>query len=130
MSGWDFYPEPETGSSLNLCDDIVAFSPLLSSLCLSHSHSLPVFPLLIPSLSRLDSRTSIMSLPSICSQFEPYFALPDEKLHALVKQFRAEMEGGLNEYGHAVAMVPSFVTGVPDGSEQGYVRVLLRAWSC
>ena len=69
----------------------------------------------------------IMSLPSECSHFEPYFVLPDEKLHALVKQFRKEMEGGLNEYGKAVAMVPSFVTGVPDGTEQGYVSTRGRS---
>jgi hypothetical protein len=60
-----------------------------------------------------------MSLPSQCADFEPYFKLSDEKLHEIVAQFRKEMEGGLAEYGQDVAMVPSFVTGVPDGSEQG-----------
>lgn len=60
-----------------------------------------------------------MPLPSQCSSFEPYFVLDDDKLHAILKQFRKEMEAGLDQYGQDVAMVPSFVTGVPDGSEQG-----------
>ena len=60
-----------------------------------------------------------MCLPDICTQFEPSFLLPPARLHALVKQFRDELEGGLNEYGKDVAMVPSFVMGVPDGSEEG-----------
>jgi len=104
-----FYPECSS-----LCDDIVVLSSL-SFLLIRFSFALlprpcPISPPPPP---------YTMSLPSICSHFEPYFALSNEKLHALVKQFRAEMEGGLNEYGKAVAMVPSFVTGVPDGSEQG-----------
>lgn len=65
-----------------------------------------------------------MTLPSQCATFDPYFKLSDDKLHEIVAQFRKEMEGGLAEYGHDVAMVPSFVTGVPDGSEQGLVHLL------
>ncbi len=61
-----------------------------------------------------------MGLPDICKHFEPYFLLAEDRLHALVKQFRTELEAGLSEYGHDVAMVPSFVMGVPDGSEQGW----------
>jgi hexokinase len=60
-----------------------------------------------------------MTLPEECSAFEPYFKLDDAKLNAILKQFRKEMEGGLNEYGQDMAMVPSFVTGVPDGTEEG-----------
>lgn len=60
-----------------------------------------------------------MGLPDICNQFERFFILPEDRLHALVKRFREELEGGLNEYGKDVAMVPSFVMGVPDGSEEG-----------
>ena len=59
------------------------------------------------------------TLPDMCSTFEPYFVLTDDKLRDIVGQFRKEMEGGLAEYGKDVAMVPSFVTGVPDGSERG-----------
>lgn len=60
-----------------------------------------------------------MGLPDVCKTFEPYFILNDETLHDIVKHFRKELEGGLAEYGKDVAMVPSFVTGVPDGTEQG-----------
>jgi hexokinase len=60
-----------------------------------------------------------MPLPAACAQFEPFFVLSDEKLQAIVAQFRKEMEAGLAEYGHDMAMVPSFVTGVPDGNEEG-----------
>ncbi|WRT67179.1 uncharacterized protein IL334_004145 [Kwoniella shivajii] len=60
-----------------------------------------------------------MPLPPICTTFEPYFLLSDEKLKDIVTHFKDEMLGGLGEYGKDVAMVPSFVTGVPDGTEEG-----------
>jgi len=60
-----------------------------------------------------------MPLPKECEAFEPYFNLSDDKLRQILARFREEMEAGLAEYGQDVAMVPSFVTGVPDGSEQG-----------
>lgn len=60
-----------------------------------------------------------MTLPDLCSTYEPYFVLSDEKLRAILDRFLVEMREGLEEYGHDVAMVPSFVTGVPDGSEEG-----------
>lgn len=65
------------------------------------------------------AHTLDMPLPDACSNFEPYFVLDDARLKDVLKQFRKEMEGGLAEYGKDVAMVPSFVTGVPDGTEQG-----------
>jgi hexokinase len=60
-----------------------------------------------------------MPLPDITKTFDPYFALSDEQLHAIVERFRKEFDEGLAEYGKDTAMVPSFVTGVPDGSEKG-----------
>jgi hexokinase len=60
-----------------------------------------------------------MPLPDLCSSFEPAFFLKDQKLHDIVEQFKSEMKGGLEEYGKDMAMVPSFVTGVPDGTEEG-----------
>ncbi|WVR05189.1 hypothetical protein IAU60_002201 [Kwoniella sp. DSM 27419] len=60
-----------------------------------------------------------MPIPAICTSFEPYFDLSDEKLAEIVDRFRKELEEGLSAYGKDVAMVPSFVTGVPDGSEEG-----------
>jgi hexokinase len=60
-----------------------------------------------------------MTLPELCATYEPFFALSDEKLKAILDRFLVEMREGLEEYGKDVAMVPSFVTGVPDGSEEG-----------
>ena len=62
-----------------------------------------------------------MTLPDLCSTFEPAFFLKDQKLKDIVEQFKKEMKEGLEDYGKDMAMVPSFVTGVPDGSEQGCV---------
>lgn len=60
-----------------------------------------------------------MTLPEVCKQFEPYFILDDVKLVDIVKHFRKEMEEGLANYGKDMAMIPTFVTGVPDGTEEG-----------
>jgi hexokinase len=60
-----------------------------------------------------------MPLPELCSTFEPFFFLKDQKLHDVVERFQTEMKEGLHEYGKDMAMVPSFVTGVPDGTEEG-----------
>jgi hexokinase len=62
-----------------------------------------------------------MTLPDLCSTFEPAFFLKDQKLKDIVEQFKKEMKEGLEDYGKDMAMVPSFVTGVPDGSEEGFV---------
>jgi predicted DNA-binding ArsR family transcriptional regulator len=62
-----------------------------------------------------------MTLPDLCSTFEPAFFLKDQKLKDIVEQFKKEMKEGLEDYGKDMAMVPSFVTGVPDGSEEGCV---------
>lgn len=67
----------------------------------------------------------MMNFSDICKQIEPYFALNDEKLIDIVKHFRKEMEEGLADYGKDMAMIPTFVTGVPDGTEEGWVSVLL-----
>lgn len=60
-----------------------------------------------------------MTLPEVCKQFEPVFILDDAKLVDIVKHFRKEMEEGLANYGKDMAMIPTFVTGVPDGTEEG-----------
>lgn len=60
-----------------------------------------------------------MPLPDITKTFNPYFHLTHEHLGRIVSQFRTEFEDGLTHYGKDTAMVPSFVTGVPDGSEKG-----------
>jgi hexokinase len=60
-----------------------------------------------------------MSIPESLKPFESYFHLSDTHLQSIVDQFRTEFQEGLANYGKDTAMVPSFVTGVPDGSEQG-----------
>lgn len=65
-----------------------------------------------------------MTLPEVCKQFEPYFILDDAKLVDIVKHFRKEMEEGLANYGKDMAMIPTFVTGVPDGTEEGVFLAL------
>lgn len=47
------------------------------------------------------------------------FQLSTEKLLNLVKAFLDEFQEGLKNYGHPMAMIPTFITGVPDGSEKG-----------
>ncbi|TYJ57207.1 hypothetical protein B9479_002122 [Cryptococcus floricola] len=63
-----------------------------------------------------------MSTPAfadIAKQVEPYFHLTEDRLRTITKFFIMEMEEGLANYGKDVAMIPAFVTGVPDGTEQG-----------
>ncbi|GLB33467.1 putative hexokinase family protein [Lyophyllum shimeji] len=47
------------------------------------------------------------------------FHLTPERLFELTKSFLHEFSIGLREYGHPMAMIPTFVTGVPNGSETG-----------
>ncbi|TDL29783.1 hypothetical protein BD410DRAFT_780272 [Rickenella mellea] len=54
-------------------------------------------------------------LESISKQFH----LPDERLHAITNQFVKDFALGLGEYAKPMAMIPTFVTGVPDGTEKG-----------
>ncbi|BEI99192.1 hypothetical protein CcaverHIS631_0402350 [Cutaneotrichosporon cavernicola] len=58
-------------------------------------------------------------LPDICKDIEPNFLLCDSALEHIVTHFRRELQAGLEQRGEDVAMIPSFVPGVPDGSEQG-----------
>ncbi|KAL5527545.1 hypothetical protein ACEPAG_6346 [Sanghuangporus baumii] len=47
------------------------------------------------------------------------FILSDEKLLAITQRFLDDFDAGLSEYGKSMAMIPSFVTGVPNGTENG-----------
>ncbi|KJA14087.1 hypothetical protein HYPSUDRAFT_209000 [Hypholoma sublateritium FD-334 SS-4] len=47
------------------------------------------------------------------------FSLNETTLVDLTKAFLAEFKVGLDNYGKRMAMIPSFVTGVPDGTETG-----------
>jgi hexokinase len=50
------------------------------------------------------------------------FDLSQDKLRAITSQFVADFALGLGEYKHAMAMIPTFVTDVPNGTEVGWVR--------
>jgi len=51
----------------------------------------------------------------------PSFHLSDEKLNEITKRFLEEFAMGITAYNHPMAMIPTFVTGTPDGSEKGLV---------
>lgn len=80
-------------------------------------HCLPFFHHTSPLASR--QSFSNMPLPDLCATYEPFFEIKDDKLKDIMNRFQTEMEEGLADYGKDMAMVPSFVTGVPDGSEEG-----------
>ncbi|EIW82474.1 hexokinase [Coniophora puteana RWD-64-598 SS2] len=48
-----------------------------------------------------------------------HFTLHDHQLHAITKTFLSEVSDGLSKYGHPMAMIPTYVKGVPNGSETG-----------
>ncbi|KAF8631138.1 hypothetical protein AX15_002484 [Amanita polypyramis BW_CC] len=54
-------------------------------------------------------------LDDIDRQFRPSI----DTLVQLAKEFLAEFRLGLENYGQPMAMIPTFVTGVPDGTEKG-----------
>jgi len=55
----------------------------------------------------------------VLSKIENEFALNDAKLHAILDRFVVDFETGLSKYGEGMAMVPTYVTGVPTGKETG-----------
>ncbi|KZO93239.1 hypothetical protein CALVIDRAFT_546729 [Calocera viscosa TUFC12733] len=52
-------------------------------------------------------------------RIERQFYLDDDQLRAILAQFLKEFELGLSKYGESPAMVPTYVTHLPDGSERG-----------
>ncbi|KAF8826419.1 hypothetical protein HHX47_DHR5000019 [Lentinula edodes] len=78
----------------------------------------------MPSLSSTPSTTfsSLYLHPtpqSILTSLDAQFTLPPALLTDLTHAFLREINLGLKGYGEDMAMVPSFITGVPDGSETG-----------
>ncbi len=58
---------------------------------------------------------TLRTLDKIGAQFE----LDDGKLHEILNHFVEGFDYGLAHYGHPLAMIPTFVTGVPSGQEVG-----------
>nr|ANA96268.1 hexokinase [Auricularia auricula-judae] len=49
----------------------------------------------------------------------PGFKLTDDKLREITRTFLKDFELGLSKYGEPMAMIPTYVTGVPNGKEVG-----------
>lgn len=62
---------------------------------------------------------SSSTLSSALSALEAEFSLDASALHALSAHFIKAMDYGLAHEGADMAMIPSYVTGVPDGTERG-----------
>ncbi|KAJ3506221.1 hypothetical protein NLJ89_g6991 [Agrocybe chaxingu] len=69
----------------------------------------------MPSLSTFQYE----SAQAVFDLLERQFSLTDDFLIELTKAFLEEFKVGLSSYNHAMAMIPTFVTGVPDGTETG-----------
>jgi len=52
-------------------------------------------------------------------ELEHGFVINDELLDKILDQFVKDFDVGLSKYGEGMAMVPTFVTGVPHGKETG-----------
>ncbi|CEH14533.1 probable glucokinase [Ceraceosorus bombacis] len=64
------------------------------------------------------------SLSSALASIEEQFDLSPIKLQGILDRFRERMVYGLQTHGAAMAMIPSYVTGTPDGSEKGVYLAL------
>lgn len=71
-------------------------------------------------LSHCPQRVQI-ELDALAQQFE----LSQDKLRAITSQFIADFALGLGAYSHPMAMIPTFVTDVPNGTEVGWVCLCL-----
>jgi hexokinase len=65
-------------------------------------------------------------LDSIDKQFE----LTDEKLKEITAHFVKMYQVGLKHSHEPMAMIPTYVTGVPDGSEIGCVTTFRPSFAC
>ncbi|KAH7916718.1 hypothetical protein BJ138DRAFT_1052069 [Hygrophoropsis aurantiaca] len=55
----------------------------------------------------------------ILQTLEQQFTVDDQTLHNITTQFLREVADGLSEYGRPMAMIPTYVKAVPDGTETG-----------
>ncbi|KAI0771537.1 hexokinase [Trametes elegans] len=63
--------------------------------------------------------TSPEAAHRILDDIEDQFRLPKDHLVRITSKFLEDFALGLSEYNHPMAMIPTFVTGVPDGTETG-----------
>ncbi|KAI0363728.1 hypothetical protein BV20DRAFT_1006931 [Pilatotrama ljubarskyi] len=64
-------------------------------------------------------RASPETTRRILDDIEEQFRLTKDDLIRITTQFLEDFALGLGEYNHPMAMIPTFVTGVPDGTETG-----------
>ncbi|KAF9246894.1 hexokinase [Melanogaster broomeanus] len=62
---------------------------------------------------------SYQSQQDVLKTIHDLFTIHDDTLLNITKTFLREMAEGLSSYGCPMAMIPTFVKGVPDGSETG-----------
>lgn len=55
----------------------------------------------------------------VMDAIEASFFLSEEKIKAIGDKFIQDFRTGYSKYGEAMAMIPTFVTGVPNGTETG-----------
>jgi len=65
------------------------------------------------------SGASAQAARKIFDDIESQFQLNQDALIKITEQFLEDFRLGLSEYNHPMAMIPTFVTGVPDGTETG-----------
>ncbi|KAL7417005.1 hexokinase-domain-containing protein [Mrakia frigida] len=58
-------------------------------------------------------------LPEAVRAFNKDFHLEPARLSRILEAFQSEFMEGLQSFGKDVAMIPSYINGVPDGQEQG-----------
>lgn len=58
-------------------------------------------------------------ISSLLADIEQQFTLDGDVLISITSHFHKLFNLGLSEYNHPMAMIPTFVTGVPDGTETG-----------
>ncbi|KAL4075694.1 hypothetical protein V8B97DRAFT_2002095 [Scleroderma yunnanense] len=63
--------------------------------------------------------TYISAAEDVLSSISHQFNVDDDCLFNITKAFLREMAEGLANYGYPMAMIPTFVTSIPDGSEKG-----------
>jgi hexokinase len=70
----------------------------------------------------------------IMDGIEASFFLSEEKLKVIEEKFVHDFKLGYSKYGQAMAMIPTFVTGVPNGTETGcelyanFAPILMTNW--
>jgi hexokinase len=69
----------------------------------------------------IPNSTAPQPIRDVLDSIEKQFELTDEKLREISTHFVKMFQIGLQQSHEPMAMIPTFVTDVPNGSETGYV---------